>query len=178
MRHIQNESGARAHLRGKGSGHVEIGQKVEQMHILLQADRQAELDYARKLAEDLLATVGREVEASRMIPVGMTNQGMYYPYGSMNNIPGQMSGYQQQMPLQHQHQQQMPLPLQHQQQMPLQYQSPPGQFYPGYNTQQQPIHPGYDTQQQPLQAAMPMYSPTDQQQPDYTNVPPPQGLHK
>lgn len=112
---------------------MEIGQKVEQMHILLQADRQAELDYARKLAEDLLATVGREVEVAKMIPAGMAGQGMYYPYGSM--MPGNSAGYQQQMPPQYPH--------------------IPGQYYPGYNAQQplytMPTYPSTDQQQQQQQ---------------------------
>lgn len=38
LRHIQNESGVKAHLRGRGSGYVEIGQREESMeplHILI-----------------------------------------------------------------------------------------------------------------------------------------------
>lgn len=66
MRHILNETGVKAHLRGKKSGHVEIGQREDQLeplHILLQGDRTANLEEAKKLAEDLLATVKSDLDA-------------------------------------------------------------------------------------------------------------------
>ncbi len=59
-------------MRGKGSGHIEIGQReetLEPLHLLINADRQVDLIYAQKLATDLLDTVKAEIEAARAVPV-------------------------------------------------------------------------------------------------------------
>ncbi|PJF17778.1 hypothetical protein PSACC_02415 [Paramicrosporidium saccamoebae] len=101
------ESGARANLRGRASGYIEIGQREEQvepLHIYLTADRPVELEYAKKLAEDLLATVKAEMDAMRMVPT-MYGQGMpQYPYpmqygyppmsyGTTNQVAAPMASY-------------------------------------------------------------------------------------
>ena len=74
MRHIQQETRARVNLRGKGSGHIEIGQREEQLeplHILITADRPADVEEAKSLAEDLLDTVKSELDAARSVPAVM-----------------------------------------------------------------------------------------------------------
>lgn len=68
MKHIQNEAGARAYLRGKGSGHIEIGQRDEHldpMHILISSDKQSSVDTAKALAEDLVETIRSEFEVAK-----------------------------------------------------------------------------------------------------------------
>lgn len=103
MRHIQNESGAKAHLRGKGSGYIEIGQREEQLeplHIYLQADRQVEIDYARRLAEDLLNTVKVEVDNARMVPAMQMGYGGAFPNPAlMGGAPNLGMPYQQPYPM-------------------------------------------------------------------------------
>lgn len=82
MKHIQKESGARANLRGKGSGHVELGQREEQLeslHIVLTAERQADLDHGKRLCEDLFATVKAELEATKVAPAPVPMSQMQIP---------------------------------------------------------------------------------------------------
>jgi len=82
LRHIQNESGAKALLRGRGSGYIEVGvrdEQLEPLHLLLTAEREKQIDIAKKLCEDLLATVKSEAEASR-VPLPVVSAQGYSPY--------------------------------------------------------------------------------------------------
>lgn len=55
------------HLRGKGSGHVELGQTEEVMdglHLFISSMRKEEVEQAKVLANDLIEHVKKEVEAA------------------------------------------------------------------------------------------------------------------
>eukprot|EP00842_Homolaphlyctis_polyrhiza_P004555 jgi/Hompol1/50/HPOL_005210-RA len=65
MKHIQSESGTRVQLRGRGSGFTEssTGQEADEpMFINISGQNQNDVDVARKLCDDLLDTVKRDVE--------------------------------------------------------------------------------------------------------------------
>lgn len=107
MRHIQNESGAKALLRGRGSGYIEVGvrdEQLEPLHILLTAEREKQIKVAKKLCEDLLATVKGEAEASRVphppsLPISslvLPAQGSIpYQYAMQPGVYGTMPVYSQ-----------------------------------------------------------------------------------
>lgn len=85
MKHIQSATGTRVLLRGRGSGHVEVGQReehLEALHLLILPDKGAasrdavNVTEAVRLCEDLLATVKAELlESPPRAPTMVHRQG-------------------------------------------------------------------------------------------------------
>lgn len=67
LKHIQTQTNCKIHLRGKGSGYVELGSKEEApegLHLYIAGFKREEVDQAKELAENLLAHVKSEAEAA------------------------------------------------------------------------------------------------------------------
>lgn len=66
LKHIQTQTGCKVHLRGKGSGYVDLGASEQDindpMHLYITGGKKDELVQAKKLAEDLIAHVKRDVD--------------------------------------------------------------------------------------------------------------------
>lgn len=66
LKHIQTQTGCKIHLRGKGSGYVELGATDQDindpLHLYISGTRREELQQAKQLAEDLIAHVKRDVD--------------------------------------------------------------------------------------------------------------------
>ncbi|XP_050227694.1 protein RIK isoform X2 [Mercurialis annua] len=69
INHIMNETGATVVLKGRGSGNFELpntGEAQQPLHLFLSADNLKSLEDAKRLAENLLDTIGLECGTSRI----------------------------------------------------------------------------------------------------------------
>lgn len=63
LKHIQTQTGCKVHLRGRGSGYVELGEEVsEELHLFVTGLRKEDVEQAKTLAQDLLTHVRKDVE--------------------------------------------------------------------------------------------------------------------
>ncbi|XP_015198485.2 KH homology domain-containing protein 4-like isoform X1 [Lepisosteus oculatus] len=87
LQHIQNETGARVFLRGKGSGYIEQASRresFEPLYLYISHPNSVSLEAAKKLCENLLETV--RVEHSRMMSV-YTAPGVPQAYPPSHGYP-------------------------------------------------------------------------------------------
>ncbi|KAI8379568.1 uncharacterized protein BYT42DRAFT_495765 [Radiomyces spectabilis] len=88
VKHIQNETGSRVQLKGKGSGFYETDTGVESeedLHVHISCSRQEGLDQAVKLTQDLIDTVKQEHERASQYP--------HYGRGGYGGHHGGRGGY-------------------------------------------------------------------------------------
>jgi len=75
LKHIQSQTGCKIHLRGKGSGYVDLGASPEELgdplHLYVAGGRAEEVEQAKRLAEDLLAHVKKDVGAANATAAAM-----------------------------------------------------------------------------------------------------------
>lgn len=65
LKHIQQQTSCKVHLRGKGSGYVELGtteEVTEPLHLYISGFGREKAEQAKVLADDLMQHVRKEVE--------------------------------------------------------------------------------------------------------------------
>lgn len=83
MKHIQTQTGCKVHLRGRGSGYVELGSTEEVtdgLHLYITSLRKEEVEQAKVLAQDLIQHVKKEVEATNAARAPPAYPQPVYPY--------------------------------------------------------------------------------------------------
>lgn len=66
MKHIQQQTGCKVHLRGKGSGYIELGateEVTDDLHLYISGMKSDEVENAKQLALDLIQHVRKDVES-------------------------------------------------------------------------------------------------------------------
>ncbi|KAI8968209.1 hypothetical protein BDF20DRAFT_894982 [Mycotypha africana] len=87
VKHIQQESGCRVQLKGRGSGFLETStgrESDEPLHVHLSCSREEGLEIGAKLTQDLLDTVKAEAERAIANPSAY-GRGGHYRGGGYNN---------------------------------------------------------------------------------------------
>ena len=86
LKHIQTQTGCKVHLRGKGSGYMELGNTEEandRLHLFISGMKKEDVEQAKELAEDLLQHIRKEVE--QLIANSMRPPAVSAPYGMVSN---------------------------------------------------------------------------------------------